>query len=100
MGGGDNCSEGGRLGSDGAAGSSSESSGVSCGFRGGKVTLAAAASAGGDFFCIIPAIAAAGPVWACIGDGDKLSRSASWADASGDNGGWDGVVSALPVISM
>ena len=77
MGGGDNCSEGGRLGSDGAGGSSSESSGVSCGFRGGKVTLAGAASVEGDFFCIIPAIAAAGPLCACIGGEDKRSGSAS-----------------------
>ncbi len=62
VGGGESCWEGGRWGNDGAGGSSSESSGVNSGLRGGRLMLAGGKSVEDDFWCMMPAIAAAGPV--------------------------------------
>lgn len=84
--------------------SSSESSGVNCGLRGGRLALLAGAeSVEGDFWCMIPAIAAAGPARAGETGETGLggcSGSTPLPEATGDIAGGGDFCSFLPVISM
>lgn len=84
--------------------SSSESSGVNCGLRDGRIALLAGAeSVEGDFRCMIPASAAAGPARAGETGETGLgvcSGSTPLPEVSGDIASGGDFCSVLPVISM
>ena len=96
----ESCWDGGRWGNDGAGGSSSESSGVNCGLRGGRLVCDGGKSVEDDLCCMMPAIAAAGPLETAPTGLDGCCGSTSLSEVCGDNAACGDFCSLLAVISM